>query len=31
MKKCIECGSDSRNQRSSLCQECFDKALKIKA
>ena len=30
MKKCIECGNTSRNQRSSLCQDCFDDALKVK-
>lgn len=30
MNKCVECGSVSRNDRSHLCQECFDSALKKK-
>lgn len=28
MKKCIYCGvSDTRNERSYLCEECFEKQL----
>lgn len=30
MKQCIECGKETRNDRSSLCQSCFDKALENK-
>lgn len=30
MNKCVECGSVSRSDRSYLCQECFDSALKKK-
>lgn len=28
MNKCVECGSPSRSERSYLCEECFDKAMK---
>lgn len=27
MNRCVECGMQSRSERSHLCQECFDKAL----
>lgn len=30
MTKCIECGDKTRNGRSCLCQDCFDKALREK-
>lgn len=30
MKKCIECGDKVRNERSSLCEKCFDEALERK-
>lgn len=30
MKSCIECGGPTRNERSSLCQKCFDKLFEKK-